>query len=64
MASQCNIATRSPSPNGQRLGTLAMMLLTSAPSLVFVIGLPAALLIGGLVIGGAVFMALGRNRRS
>jgi hypothetical protein len=40
------------------------MLLTPAPSLLYVIGLPAGLLICVLVVVGAAFMLLGRNRRS
>jgi hypothetical protein len=46
------------------VGTLAVMILTLAPSLIYVIGLPAGLLTGSLVVGGAVFMLLGRHRRS
>jgi uncharacterized membrane protein AbrB (regulator of aidB expression) len=52
------------SPSAQTLATLMLMLLTPAPSLLYVIGLPAGLLIGSLVVGGAVFMVLGRMRRS
>jgi hypothetical protein len=40
------------------------MLVTLAPSLVYVIGLPAGLLIGVLVVVGAVFVMLGRIGRS
>ncbi len=48
----------------EALGTLVVMLLTLAPSLVYVIGLPAGLLMGSLLVGGAVFMLIGRSRRS
>ena len=39
------------------------MLLTPAPSLVFVIGLPAGLMICVGVVGGAAWMLLGRINR-
>lgn len=39
------------------------MVLTAPPSLVFVIGLPAGLLVCVLVFGGATWMLLGRIRR-
>lgn len=48
----------------EALGTLVVMFLTLAPSLVYVIGLPAGLLMGSLLVGGAVFMLIGRSRRS
>ncbi|MBJ7595013.1 MAG: hypothetical protein JF886_09175 [Candidatus Dormibacteraeota bacterium] len=46
------------------MARLAVMLLTDAPTLLYVIGLPAGLLLCGLVVGGAAFMLLGRSRRS
>jgi hypothetical protein len=39
------------------------MLLAPAPSLVFVIGLPAALLISVIALGGAAWVLLGRISR-
>ena len=39
------------------------MLLTAAPSLVYVIGLPAALLAVGIVFGAAVWTVIGRISR-
>ncbi len=45
------------------MARLAVMLLTDAPSLLYVIGLPAALMVFVGVVGGAAFMLLGRGRR-
>ncbi len=39
------------------------VILTAAPSLVFVIGVPAALLVIAGVVGGAAWMVLGRIQR-
>ena len=46
-----------------RAGTLEVMLLAPAPSLVFVIGLPAGLLISVIALGGAAWVLLGRISR-
>jgi hypothetical protein len=40
------------------------MLLTPAPSLVFVVGLPAALLIAVCALGAAAWVLIGRINRS
>ena len=45
------------------MARLAVMLLTNAPSLLYVLGLPAGLMICVGVVGGAAFMLLGRGRR-
>lgn len=43
--------------------TLRHMLLAPAPSLTFVLGLPAGLLIFVVILGGAFWMLLGRISR-
>ncbi len=51
------------SPSGHALGTLALMLLTPAPSLIYVIGIPAGFMVIVGVFGFGVWMLLGRIHR-
>ncbi len=52
-----------PSPTKHTLGTLAVMLLTPAPSLVYVIGIPAGFMAVVGAFGVGVWMLLGRIHR-
>lgn len=63
MTSQCNKPAPTAWPRERPAGTLEGMLLAPAPSLVYVVGLPAGLMVCVGVIGAVAWVLIGRISR-